>query len=259
MELLSLFSLSYRKVIFLGLVVLLFGFASLVGCGKPKQSTPDVFVAAASDLIHVSQPLGEAFQKATGKRVEFGFGASGQLEQQARKGAPYDVFVPASRTYTSGLVRDGFTDGDEKPFARGRLVVWSKSLKIGSLNELTGIEVTRIAMANPKFAPYGLAAMQALQAAGMWDRLEPKIVYGESVSHALQMAETGNADIAFVALSLVHDQPHFDVDPKLYQPIEQAGVVLKTSEHKPAAHAFVDFLASAEAQKILEVYGFGKP
>ncbi|MBI3894674.1 MAG: molybdate ABC transporter substrate-binding protein [Acidobacteria bacterium] len=219
-----------------------------------------MFVAAASDLIKVSIPLGRAAE-ALGIKITFSFGPSGQLEQQIRHGAPYDVYLPAARTYAESLQRDGLAEGEVLVYALGRLVAWSNTLHLNSLADLRKANVDRIAMANPQYAPYGFAAQQALQAAGLWQALQPKLIYADSVSHAFQMAETGNADVALIAIALVRDsdRPFLVIDPKLYSPIEQAALVLRSSQNPQASKAFLEFLKGNEAREILRAYGFGNP
>ena len=225
-----------------------------------KRSAP-LLVAAASDLVKVSVPLGTAFERSFGAKLTFSFGPSGQLEQQIRHGAPYDVYLPAARTYGESLHRDGLVEGEVLVYALGRLVAWSKTLSLSSLDDLREERVGRIALANPQYAPYGLAAQQALQSAGLWQILQPKLIYAESVSHAFQMAETGNADVALTALALVRDsdRPFLVLNQKLYAPIEQAAVVLRSSPNPQTAKAFQEFLRGEEARNILAAYGFGHP
>ncbi|MGH9785444.1 MAG: molybdate ABC transporter substrate-binding protein [Terriglobia bacterium] len=227
---------------------------------NPNESRALV-VAAASDLAKIAAPLAEAFERAHGSGVAFSFGASGQLEQQIRQGAPFDLYAPAALSYCESLQRDGFLAGECKVYALGRLVVWSGNLAIRSLAELEGAGTLRIALANPRYAPYGRAAQQALEAAGLWENLRGRIVYADSVAHAFQMAETGNADAALVARSLVRDEGGnvLDVDPTLHQPIEQTVAVLRSSSNQEAARIFADFLLSPEARGILEAYGFVDP
>ena len=193
--------------------------------------------------------------------MTFGFGSSGQLEQQIRHGASFDVYAPAARSYCLSLERDGLAEGGDRLYGLGRLVAWSKTLPLTSLEELKESRVRRIAIANPRYAPYGMAAQQALQAAGLWPAVQSKIVYGETVSHALEMAETGNAEVALIAVALVRGSGGslLPIDQSLYSPMEQAAVVLKSSRNKPAAGAFLEFLLTPEAQRILEEYGFGHP
>lgn len=232
----------------------------LSGCGKQDISgPPTIIVAAAADMMKVSRPLARAFEHARGIGVTFGFGASGQLEQQIRQGASFDVYAPASRSYCASIEHAGLTDGKVRPFAVGRLVVWSKTVQLTSLKDLTGSRVKKIAIGNPGSAPYGEAAREALKNSGLWPEIASKVVMGETVAHALQMAETGNAEVAFVSMALVQDTDAFSlpVEPGLYLPIEQAAVVLKDSRNKQAARDFLDFLGGSEAQRILAEYGYG--
>lgn len=230
-----------------------------LGCGTVSRQA--LVVAAASDLAKVATPLAEAFEREHGSRVAFNFGASGQLEQQIRQGAPFDLYAPAALSYCESLERDGLLVGECKVYALGRLVVWSGNLTLQSLAELKEKGTPRIALANPRYAPYGRAAQQALEASGLWQSLQPQLVFADSVSHAFQMAKTGNADAALVARSLVRDEGGnvLAVDPSLHQPIEQTAAVLRSSANQEAARLFVDFLVSPEARRILEAYGFGDP
>ncbi|MBI2815738.1 MAG: molybdate ABC transporter substrate-binding protein [Acidobacteria bacterium] len=217
-----------------------------------------MLVAAASDLAKVSRPLATEFQRSSGRRVTFVFGSSGQLEQQIRHGAPYDLYAPAARSFCKALERDGLTDGPEKPYALGRLVVWSKKIELQKLDELKDSRIERIAIANPSHAPYGAAAQQTFERTGLWPALQPKMVFGENVLQTLQLAQTGNVEAALIAIALAHKSDGFilPVDPTLHEPIEQAAVVLKGSQNKQTARAFVDFLLTPEAQSILREYGF---
>ena len=218
-------------------------------------------VAAAANLSKVSGPLGTAFERSGGGAVIFSFASSRQLEQQIRQGAPFDVYVPAARPFSQSLERDGFVEGQARHFALGRLTAWSRLFEVESLEELGEERIRRVAVANPRFAPYGVAAQEALQASGLWQALQHKLVYGESVAHTFQMAETGNAEVALVALALVQDagHPYLLIDQSLHRPIEQTAVVLKGSENKQAAKTFVEFLLTAEARQILENHGYGLP
>lgn len=235
---------------------------SHVACQTKSSSLPpSVIVAAASDLVKASQPLGAAFERQSGIKAVFSFGASGQLEQQIRQGAPFDVLLSASLSYCRSLEQEGLTQGQPRVFAIGLLAAWSPTQTLQSLEELKLDRMTRVALANPNYAPYGVAARQALQSAGLWEALQPKLVFADSVAHAFQMAETGNVEIALVALALVQDtdRPLLLVDTRLYQPIEQCVLVTKYSPHPQAAGSFQEFLSTAEARQILQDYGFVFP
>ena len=232
------------------------------GCSpsQPDRET-EVLVAAASDLAKAGPQFSRAFEKLHGSKVAFSFGASGQLEQQIRQGAPFDVFVPAARSYCESLKKDGLVAGDCIVFARGSLVAWSSAGEIHSLADLKQDSIRRVAIANPLIAPYGKAAQQALRAAGLWDGIRSKLVVADSVVQAFQMAQTGNVDVALVSRALVLDagRPSYVVEPELYQPIEQTVAVLKASKRQATAGAFLELLASREGKQILEQFGFAIP
>jgi molybdate transport system substrate-binding protein len=241
----------------------------LLGCSTPPQDeSGTLVVAAASDLAKVGPVLQVAFRRVTGYEVTFSYGASGQLAEQIRRGAPFDVYLPAARSYCEALERDALIEGRCEAYALGRLVAWSRELALQSLDELAQEDGLRIALANPQYAPYGQAAQQALERAGVWNAVQPRVVFADSVSHAFQMAKTGNADVALVAIALIKDEGgnSLAVDPALHEPIEQMAAIVRSSAKivrssakKEAARALVDFLTGLESRRILETYGFGHP
>jgi len=233
----------------------------LPSCSGPPAGEGAIVVAAASDMARIGPALQVAFRRLHGYEVTFSFGASGQLAEQVRQGAPFDVYAPAARSYCESVQQAGLLEGECMPFALGHLVAWSRDTPIRSLAQLRENGNLRIVLANPSYAPFGLAARQALESAGLWEALQPQILYADSVAHAFQMATTGNADVALVAKSLVHDEGGnaLDVDPSLHQPIEQVAAVLRSSANKDAARAFVAYLSGPESRRILETYGFGRP
>jgi molybdate transport system substrate-binding protein len=239
----------------------------LPGCSSPTPAdSGPLAIAAASDLAKVGPVLQVAFRRLTGYEVTFTYGASGHLAEQIKLGAPFDVYLPAARSYCEALETAALLDDGCRVYALGRLVVWSRDASLQSLDDLTRLADTqaggsRIAMANPRYAPYGVAAQQALEKAGIWAAVQPRVVYADSVSHAFQMAKTGNADAALVAIALVKDEAgnSLPVDPGLHEPIEQMAAILRSSTRKEAAHALVEFLTGPESRRILETYGFGHP
>ncbi len=140
-------------------------------------------------------------------------------------------------------------------YAVGRLTVWSPN-GLG-WKDLSSPKVRHIAIANPAHAPYGLAAKEALEKAGLWTQLQPKLVFGENVQQALQYAKSGNADVVITARSLVPDGEA--VDPRLYSPIQQAAAVVKGASHESVARDFLRFLTSANGQAVLKKFGFDPP
>lgn len=232
------------------------------GCSGPAPvASGPLVVAAASDMAKIGPALQVAFRRLHGYEVTFSFGASGQLAEQIRQGAPFDVYLSAARSYCEPLQREGLLDGECRLYALGRLVAWSRDTAIRSLDDLKQSGSLRIALANPQYAPYGLAARQALEAAGLWQALEPQVIYADSVSHAFEMAKTGNVDVAVVAIALVKDEGGNSllVDASLHAPIEQIAAVVQSSAKKDAARAFVAYLSGPESRQLLETYGFGRP
>jgi molybdate transport system substrate-binding protein len=251
-------NLMARRFLLLGVLACLIS----ASCSGPRaDESGAIVVAAASDMAKIGPAIQVAFRRLHGYEVTFSFGASGQLAEQVRQGAPFDVYLSAARSYCEPLQQDGLLDGECRPYALGRLVAWSRDTAIQSLDDLRQNGNLRIVLANPRYAPYGLAAEQALRSAGIWDGIEPQLVYADSVSHAFQMAKTGNADVALVAIALVKEEGgnSLPVDAALHEPIEQVAAVLNSSAKKDIARAFVAYLSGPESRRLLETYGFGRP
>lgn len=235
---------------------------------KPTQTTPTdttpLRVAAASDLQNILPEIAKAFTAENKVEVTLTFGASGQLTQQIKAGAPFDVFLAANRAFVEDLAAGKFVRGSSvADYAQGSLVLAiQKDLggKVKTLADLALPEVKKIALANPATAPYGTAGKQALEKAGLWAGVEPKIVQAESVRQALQFVESGNAEAGFVGLASarVASVGIVEVDPGLYRPIIQAlGVVEKTGKPE-AAEAFTRFILGETGQTMLVKAGFAK-
>ncbi|MBL8918662.1 MAG: molybdate ABC transporter substrate-binding protein [Myxococcaceae bacterium] len=231
------------------------------GCRRAPASPP-LRVAAASDLTPAFEQLGRDFQRASGAEVTFSFGSSGLLAKQLREGAPFDLFAAANIAFVDEAIGAGACDATTKRvWARGRIALWSKK-GVRALEALADERIHRIAVANPAHAPYGLAAKQALTGANLWSALEPKLVLAENVRQALQFAETGNADAAIVAYSLVlsGDPSAWTlIDDGLHAPIDQALVECTRGANREGGAAFARFLTSAEARGVMERFGFSMP
>jgi molybdate transport system substrate-binding protein len=223
----------------------------------------ELHVAAAANLSNVMPELAAAFEHKSGIRIVPSFGATAQLTQQIENGAPFDVFLSADTQHADQLVKDGFAPSDSRiVYARGRLVVWAPSHpEIRSLNDLTAAGVVHVAIATPALAPYGEAAVESLQKAGLWDKVQPKAVYASSIAISKQYADTGNVEAAFTAYALTAGQKgnQFTVDEKLHKPIDQAAVIVKESKEGKAAHSFMQFLASPDARTIFRRFGYMEP
>ena len=223
------------------------------------QPQKELLIAAASDLIAVQGPLTQAWTALSDHRLKFTFGASGMLAQQVAAGAPYDLVLSADEARVKDLAASGALLRDSVvEYARGRLGLWSRGGRYTGLGELIAPSVLHIAIANPTHAPYGVAAKRAVEKSGLSDKLSAKIVYGETVRQALEYAESGNAEAAIVAWSLVSDKGGFLLPAQLHNPIRQFAGIVKTSKNEVAARYFLRFLVSSEGKKLFESHGFGK-
>ena len=240
-------------------LILLTLLASFCGsCGYPdKNSRPELYLAAASDLVRTLPELCQDFHRQTGTVCRISFGSSGILAQQIQHGAPFAVFLSADRQYVQQLAGAGKVTGQRRVYARGQLAIWSRDLPVTTLNDLATPQVTRIAMANPTHAPYGRAARQALERAGLWTKVQPKVVLAETIRHSMEMAESGNVEVAFTAASLLADRGHsFLVPAVLYDRLDQEAAVVQSG---PDAERFLDYLGSEPAKQILTKFGFLLP
>jgi molybdate transport system substrate-binding protein len=233
-----------------------------------KNSQPDrseLVVAAAANLTDAFAEIGPRFSSEAGIRVVFSFGATADLARQIENGAPFDVFAAADTAHVERLERQGLiTPGSRALYARGRLVMWfppGSIFKAERIEDLTSKAFERIAVAKPDVAPYGQATVESLQALGIWNQVEPKVIYGQSVSQAKQFAATGNAEVAFIPLALVKpgEGTYVEVNEESHKPINQALGVVKDSPKQAAARQFVDFLLSKEGQEILLKKGYSTP
>ncbi len=244
-------------------VAVCFGFARAFAAEK-------VAVAAAANLTYILAPLDAEFERLNpGVAVASEIGSSGSLVAQIKNGAPYDVFLSADVDFPRRLIAAG---GAEKSslvtFAFGRLVLWTTKTDVA----LASIEATvrdpavrKIAVANPKLAPYGRAAEEALARLGLTAEAAPKLVFGENITQTAQFVSSGNADAGFVAYSLVvapqlTDKGHWiEVPAALFTPIAQGAVLTTRGASNPAARRFMQFIVSPEGRPIFERFGYGLP
>lgn len=250
------------------LVIVLLLITALVfewACHHPTNQSTELTVAAASDLSNAFEEIGRQFEATHKIKVTFVFGSTGLLARQIENGAPMDLFAAASVDYINQLEQKGLiVPGTKAIYARGRITLWTTAdspLKIEKIADLAHPEVKRIAIANPDHAPYGLAAQQALQTAGIWDAVKPKLVFGDNIRQTLQYAETGNVDVSIVALSLSQQSKgRWTLIPEeMHQPIDQGLAVMKTTHNEAAAREFASFVTGPEGRAILGKYGFAFP
>ncbi|MEJ2509332.1 MAG: molybdate ABC transporter substrate-binding protein [Gammaproteobacteria bacterium] len=244
--------------------------AAGIALGAPAAAAHDgeVNVAVAANFLSTSRALARRFMADHQARVLISSGSTGKLYAQIRHGAPYDLFLAADVRRPRKLEQAGLIVRDSRfTYAVGRLVLWSRDPRQVDTDgrNLKHGRIARLAIANPKTAPYGAAARTALQRLGLWSRYRQDLVRGENVGQTFQFAVTGNVDAAFVALSQISDPHHpqggsrWIVPERLYPRIEQQAVLLKNAAANPAAADFANFLHSAAARAIIERYGYGVP
>ncbi len=226
------------------------------------QST---FVAVASNFTKPMTEIAAEFEKTTGHTAKLSFGSSGKFVSQIENGAPFEVFLSADETNPAKLQQGGMVVFDNNfTYAVGKLVLWSVTANYvdtqGSILEKGSFQ--HIALADPKLAPYGAAAVEVLKNKNLLDKLQPLFVLGENISQAHQFVNTGNAELGFVALSQVSENGKFTsgsgwiVPQSLYPLLKQNVVLLKLGEENPAAKALLDYLKSAPALAIIKKYGY---
>ena len=207
------------------------------------------------------QEISALFEQQSGIRVICNFGSSGKLTHQIEQGAPVDLFASANSAYIDTLAAKGLiAAGTVTLFGRGHLVLWSRPdspLRLKSLSDLLRPELRRFAMANPVHAPYGIAARESLQHAGLWDRLQHKLVMGQNVRQAMHYAETGNVDAALVARSLCRPGKGdwVAVPADHYSPPYQSLAVIRSSAHPSEARRFAAYVHSPQARSVMEKHG----
>ena len=250
---------------------------ALLGACAGSDGRPEIVVGAASSLEPLFTELEQPFEEESGIDVTFTFGASGTLARQIEQGAPIDVFISANADYVDRLVTDELVvRSSVLTFGRGRLAIVTgpdapfepppPDAAVDGLFEaqkayLAG--VGRLAIANPEVAPYGEAAKALLVDHGMWDAVQPNLVFGENVLQVLQFVESGNADAGLVSFSFVARR-RLDgvvvhpIVPAVIEdaPLEQTAAVVADSAHPEGAQLFVDFLLSAEARRAIEQHGY---
>ena len=242
----------------------LFG-AALLTVSIPAQAAEtaaETNVAVAANFTEPAKEIARLFEEKTGHKAVLSFGSTGQFYAQITQDAPFTVFLAADAGTPKKAVEEGYAVSESRfTYAIGKLVLWSKSPTIvAGEDALRNGAFEKLSIANPKTAPYGNAAVQAMKKMGVYEALEPKIVQGNNIAQAFQFVDTNNAEIGFVALSQViakGEGTRWMVPEQLYEPILQDAVLLKKGADNPAAKAFVEFLKGPEALKVIEKYGYG--
>jgi molybdate transport system substrate-binding protein len=252
--------MSTRRLVLAALAVALFVF-------RPPAHAVGLHVAVATNFRVTVEALLTRFADTSGRGATVSAGSTGQLYAQIRQGAPFDVLLAADAERPRRLEAEGLAvPGTRFTYAMGRLVLWSPDRDLHDARSfLQSRDFRHIALANPDTAPYGAASREVLQHLGLWEPLQSRIVQGQDVGQTYQFVATGNAELGFVALSQVRlgRQPaprHYWLVPQdLYQPLRQQAVLLRHAEHNPAAKAFLAFLQSDPARRLIEQAGYEVP
>jgi molybdate transport system substrate-binding protein len=245
----------------MGMMVWLIASAWLLGV---TAHAGQVQVAVAANFVPPFKEIAVEFQKATGHTAQLSAGSSGKFYAQIKNGAPFEVFFSADEERPKLLEEDGLAvKGSRFTYAVGRLVLWSPDPQLVKGEEtLRSAAFKHLAIANPKTAPYGAAAMQAMQKLKVWDLLQSKLVLGENQGQTSGFIDSGNAELGFMALSQVRDPAikgkgsRWDVPTDLHDPIAQDVILLTKGEHNEAAKALLEFVRGPQGLQIIERYGY---
>jgi molybdate transport system substrate-binding protein len=228
-------------------------------------------VAAAADLNSALTEIAASFKKQTGTTVKLSFGSSGALTQQIQNGAPFDLFLSADMDYPKQLADARQAEASSLyRYAVGGLVLWVPAdspldVEHKGMNVLADPSVKKIAIANPRLAPYGRAAVAAMKHVQLYDQVSDRLVMGENISQAAQFVESGNAQVGFVALAHVTSPAmqgkgrYWQIPAEAYPPLDQGLVIISRSRRKKQAAAFVEYIKSPESAKVFSRYGFTLP
>lgn len=227
-----------------------------------------ITIAAAADLKFAMDEIVMDFKKSNAAdEIEVIYGSSGKFNTQIQQGAPFDLFFSADIAFPRELARIGLAASKVKPYAVGRIVLWSASMDAGkmTLDSLTDTKIVHIAIANPQHAPYGKRAEEALRSSGLWEKIEPKLVYGENIANTAQFVLTGNAQVGIIALSLAVNPAlaskggYYLIPDRLHAPLEQGFIITKRAEGNALARRFADYMGGKAARSVMTKYGFVLP
>ena len=245
------------------LIIAIFFTASTTLCLAKKTT-----IAVAANAQYAIKEIAKQYENETGKGVEVIVGSSGKLAAQIREGAPFDVFLSADMEFPQTLFKEGLTTDVPKIYGYGSLVLWTtKDVQLLNINVLLLPDVLHIAIANPKIAPYGEAAVNVMNYYKLYEKVQAKIIYGESISQVNQYITSKTADIGFTAMSVVLSPEMkglgkwIQIDKKAYQPIAQGAVLLKSVKGRNVSEAtqFYNYIYSEKAAKVFEKYGYQVP
>ncbi len=237
------------------------GFLLAIGLSTPRADAAQTNVAVAANFTEAAKEIAAAFKKSTGHEAILSFGSSGALYTQITQDAPFQIMLSADDERPKKAMADGLgVPGSRFTYAIGKLVLWSHDpATVKGADTLKANAFTKLSIASPAAAPYGVAAVETLESLKLYDTLAPKIVQGNSIAQAFQFIDTGNAELGFVALSQLAGNTsgsRWMVPQDLYTPIRQDAVLLKKGAGNPAATAFMTFLKGPEARAIIETFGY---
>jgi len=216
-------------------------------------------IASAANFYPTLSKIVQAFSVETGDEISIIRGSTGKLYAQIVRGAPYDVFFSADSARADKLVEQGYSfNNSSQVYAIGQLALWApQAQSVQQLNALLHSgNFNKLSIANPKTAPYGQAAVEALQSMGLYEKVKHKLVYGENISQTLQFVESGAAELGFVARSHVNDQLFFAIDTQLHQPVTQKMLILKQTKQPALAQRFFEFLQTPAITEIIKQDGY---
>lgn len=248
----------------------IFALLPAVSMELPAQEQKAIRVAAAADLKFAMEDLSQEFENKTGIKVNVTAGSSGNFFAQIQSGAPFDLFFSADMDYPKRLEASGFGEpGTLFEYAQGQIVIWTPANSRVNVAQdkwtaLLDSRIQKIAIANPSLAPYGRAAVAALEKAGIYEQLKAKLVYGENISQTAQFVQSGNAQAGIIAQSLalspgMKGGKLWEIPSEMHPPIEQGAVILKEAKNKAEALRFLNFVKSDAGRTILEKHGLASP
>lgn len=233
-----------------------------------RAEAGELTIAAAADLKYAMAEVVDKFRASRpGDKIEVIYGSSGKFFTQIANGAPFDMYFSADINYPRKLEQQGLTAGPTQPYAVGRIVLWSLKPELAktALKDLPHALINKFAVANPKHAPYGLRAQEALQHQGVWDAMQPKLVLGENIAHTAQFIESGAADAGIIALALVlspnmQGKGAWTLIPAMWhEPLEQGFAITRRAAGNPLAKDFANYMSSEPARVVMRRYGFVLP
>jgi len=253
----------------IGWVAFIAVFTSQIALSGPARSS-EIVIAAASDLNFAIKELIVEYEKASGNQVKLSLGSSGNFYAQIQNGAPFDLYFSADIGYPKKLEEAGLiVPGSLYRYAVGRIVLWTNHVSRRDVSKgmdvLRDPAVKKIAIANPKHAPYGRAAVAAMQHFKVYDEAKDRLVLGENISQAAQFIESGACDVGVIALSLALAPTmkaagtYWEIPSDAHPPLEQGAAILKSSKQQETAKQFLEFMRGTQGQEIMTRYGFTLP